>query len=362
MGKPVSDTLKVSSFLVFFLVHSVQVGIGILSFESAVIEYASYDAWISVIIAGIAVHVVVWMCFKMLKQDEDIFDIHNTLFGKYAGGVLGFLISIYFLILSAVTLRLYIEIIQVWMFPHISVLYLGVVFIILFYYVINGGFRVVAGICFLGTVIPLYLLLTLLFPLEFAYFHNLMPVLNHSVKDLLLSTKEMTLSFLGFSTLLIYYPFIKHPEKAHKWAHFGVMFTIFIYVALTIVAFVFYDEEQLSTVIWPTLGIWKIIEMPFVERFEYIGISSWAMVILPNMTLTLWAATRGMKRIFHVNQRKTVIVFLLIVLIANTLINGHERIMKLSDYVSRMGFYTVFVYIPFLFIAYTIYQKVRKSK
>ncbi|SET99133.1 spore germination protein (amino acid permease) [Salinibacillus kushneri] len=362
MGKPISDSMKISPFLVLFLITSVQVGVGILSFQSKVVEHASYDAWISVIIAGIGVHIIIWIAFKMLRQDQDIFDIQKELFGKYLGGLFGFIQCLYFLVLSTIALRLYIEIIQVWMFPHISILYLGIFFLILVYYVINGGFRVVVGICFLGTVIPIYLLFTLIFPLEFAHFHNLLPVLNHSVKDLMLSSKEMTLSFLGFSTLFIFFPFIKHPKKAHKWAHFGVLFTIVVYVAISMVAFVFYDEEQIKTVIWPTLGMWKIIEMPFVERFEYIGISSWALVILPNMTLTLWASTRGMKRLFRFNQRKTVIVFLIIVLIANVLINGHERISLLSEYISRVGFYMVYFYIPFLFIVYTIYNKVRKSK
>ncbi|WMX58567.1 GerAB/ArcD/ProY family transporter (plasmid) [Peribacillus sp. R9-11] len=37
----------------------------------------------------------------------------------------------------------------------------------------------------------------------------------------------MVFQFLGFETLLMFYPFIKNPEKSKKWARFGVLFTIF---------------------------------------------------------------------------------------------------------------------------------------
>ncbi|MRG85698.1 GerAB/ArcD/ProY family transporter [Salinibacillus xinjiangensis] len=364
MGKHVPDYFKISPFLTFFLITAVQVGVGILSFQSIIVEPAGYDAWISIIIASIGVHILIFMMYKILNQEEhkDIFDIQTMLFGKWIGKSLGVITCVYFLLMSFVALRLYIEIIQVWMFPQISLLVVGTVFLLLVLYIINGGFKVIAGICFLGVVIPLYLILTLIFPLEFAYYDNLKPVLNHSVIELLLSAQKMTLSYLGFSTLFVYYPFLKEPKKTQKFAHFGVAFTTFLYVSTAIVSFLFYDEEQIKTVIWPTLGIWKIIEMPFVERFEYIGISSWTLVILPNITLTLWASSRGMKRMFNVNQRKTLIVYAIIIITVMLTVRGFDNIDKISELVTRFGFYYVFVYIPVLCIIHFIFQKVRESK
>jgi spore germination protein (amino acid permease) len=363
MSHSIPERLKVSPLLVFFLINSIQIGIGVLSFQSSIIKNAGYDAWISIIIAGLGVHLLIWMMYKMLnKEKTDIFDIQKKLFGKWIGGAFGVVFVLYYFILSATILRLYIEIIQVWMFPAISVFVISVVLLLLVFYIVDGGFRVVTGICFLGVVIPLYLIFTLLFPLEFAHYHNLMPIFNHSIKDLLLSAKQMTLSFLGFTILFVFYPLIKHPEKSQKWAHLSVVLTILLYLATALVAFVYYDEEQLKTVIWPTLGLWKIIEMPFVERFEYIGISSWALVILPNMTLALWAASRGVKRIFRFKQRKALIVFLILNLLIVNFLKTHEQIKRASDVVTSIGFYIIYGYVPILFVYFLIYQRVRKSK
>ncbi|WP_102027617.1 GerAB/ArcD/ProY family transporter [Salirhabdus sp. Marseille-P4669] len=363
MSSSVPDRLKVSPGLVFFLVTSIQVGVGILSFQTTIVEKAGYDSWMSIIIAGISVHIIIWLIYKMLmKEHKDVLDIHVTIFGKWLSKVFGVLFVFYFILLTISVLRIYIEVIQVWMFPEINLLVITTILAILIFYIVNGGFRVVVGICFLGFVIPLYLILTLLFPLEFAHYENLTPIFTHSIKEIMNASITMTFSYIGFSTLLFYYPFIKKPEKSHKYAHFGVAFTTFLYLAVAFVTFVFYDEEQIKTVIYPTLGIWKIMEMPFVERFEYIGISSWLLVILPNMTLSTWAASRAIKRLFGLKQRIALVLILVISIIGVLFLKGYHMIDIYAQVVTYIGFGIVYGYIPLLFIIYTIVLKVRKSK
>lgn len=363
MHKNIQEQFKVSPSLVFFLIHAVQIGVGILSFQRVIVKYAGYDSWMSILIAGIAVDIIIWMMYKILNHEKsDLVSIHKKLFGKWIGGGLSLVFVFYFFILAILTIRAYLDVIQVWMFPRVNLLSIYIVGALLFYYVISGGFRVVTGISFLGVIIPLYLILTLLFPLEFSHVRNLLPILNHSLKEIVLSSKVMVFSYLGFTTLFFYYPFIKNPEKSQKYAHFGNGFSVFLYLVTALVSFVFYSEGQVLSYLWPTLELWKIIQMPFVERFEYIGLSSWALILLPNITIYLWAASRGMKRIFSINQKKTLIAFLSILVLSSWLIIGHDQVEKLNSYVDNIGLYIVFGYIPFLFLYHVFFCKVRKSQ
>ncbi len=361
MTQSIPDRYKVSPGLVFFLVTAIQLGVGILSFQSVIVLYAGYDSWISIILAGIGIQLLVWLIYKIMnKEKKDIFDIHRSLFGKWVGTFFGIFLLVYFLLLTVSVLRIYIEVIQVWMFPQINIVFVSLVYLILVFYIVNGGFRTVAGICFLGFVIPLYLVFTLLFPLEFAHFENLLPVFNHTGPEYFQSAKIMTFSFIGISTILVYYPYIKHPERSQKWAHAGVLYMTFIYLATAIVTFVFYNEEHLKTVIWPTLGLWKIIEMPFVERFEYIGISSWALVILPNMCLSAWAFSKGAKKMFGIRQRKALVLVLLITLFMIPFFKTNDDVTNLEMFVCNYGLIVLYIYIPFIFVVTKIVQKVRK--
>ncbi|WP_240468555.1 GerAB/ArcD/ProY family transporter [Gracilibacillus sp. YIM 98692] len=351
MQRKVNERYMITASLVFFLIHSMQIGIGILSYQQDIVKSAGNDSWIAVIFAGLIVHIIIWMMYKILKNGKgDLITIHYDLFGKWLGGIFSLIWIIYYWAIGLVVIRSYLEVVQVWMFPDISIWQFSLIFLSLVYYLLIGGFRVVTGICFLGVVIPAYLLLTLIFPIEFTEFRNLLPIWNHSLKDISLATKDMTLSYLGLSTLLMFYPYLKNPERSQKWAHGGNLLTMLLYAGLMILSIAYFGQGYLSRIIWPTLTMWKIVELPFVERFEYVGISSWALIILPNICLSFWAASRGVRQLLRFSQRKALIGMLLMTWIIIYFLQERQQIEMLSSYVSMTGFYLIVIYLPLLFV------------
>ena len=76
---------------------------------------------------------------------------------------------------------------------------------------------------------------------------------------MLISAKQSALEFLGFETILIFYPFIEKGKSLKRWAHAGIAFSTLIYVILAIVSFMYYSEGQLNRTIWPTLTMLKLL-------------------------------------------------------------------------------------------------------
>ncbi len=221
--KPIKEQYLVSGFLALFLIHSVQVGVGMLGFQRTVVKVAGYDAWISILISGISLHLIVACMYLLLKRsDGDLMHIHEQLFGKWLGKALSFLVALYFIGLTITVLRSYVEIVQVWVFPDLSTWGITLIAMVFFYYVVSGGFRTVVGLAFFGVIIPIPLFLTLVLPLEYAQFINMLPIMKHSVEELFLGAKEATLSFIGVELLLLFYPFLKNKEDTQKWSQLGV--------------------------------------------------------------------------------------------------------------------------------------------
>lgn len=352
----------VSPFLVFFLVHGMQYGIGVLSFQRQLAELVGRDAWISVILTGSIIHILIWMIYSMLNKEKgDLITIHQHTFGKRLGNLLSTIFIIYILSQSVAVLRSYIEIVQVWIFPLLKTWPFALVLLLAVYYVVTSGFRVVTGVCFLAVILPLYLILTFFVPLGFADFRNLLPIFDHSFIEMAPSIKGTALAFSGFEILLFYYPFIQKPESSQKWAHYGNLFTTSLYLLIMVVTIVFFEQEYLKTVIWPTLLMWKIIELPFVERFEIIGVTSWAVVMIPIICLLFWSASRGIKEMYKVKQRKVLVFLLLICFTVSCLLTEREMIEQYNKWQSEIGFYILFLYLPVLFICYQIRYKVRKK-
>lgn len=361
--QPVPENRKISPFIVFFLIHSVQIGVGILGFQRIIAKSSGYDAWMSVIIAGLLTNVIVFLIFKIVQSGGgDLTEANRTAFGKWIGKGLDVMYIIYFCLFAVTVCRTYVEVVQVWMYPRFAVWAFTIPFFLLVIYIVSGGLRTVAGVAFFGTVLPAYLVLTFGFTFPFSDFNNLLPVWDHTFLNIVLSTRDMTLSFLGYETLLIFYPYLKNGEKSKKWAHCGLLATTGVYTVLTLISFAFFSEGQLEKTVWATLSMWKIVQMPFVERFEYIGIANWCLIILPNVCIALWCGSRIAKRSFQLHQRKTLIFLSVICVIAISLIKDRNQINILNDLTSQVGFYLNFVYLPFLLFMILLMKKVRKKQ
>lgn len=359
MSASVNERFLISPLLAFFVIHAIQWGIGYFSFQRALVQAVGQDAWIVVLVAGISFHIVIWMLYQILQAHQsDIVHIHRTLFGKWIGGLLSLGLILYFVLLATVVLRSFIETIQVWVFPQMQTWVLGLVLLLLAYYVISGGFRVIVGICVFSLV--QYLMLpTYGFLASYLHFTNLTPVLEHSLTDLLQATGQMTFSYLGVEVLLLCYPFIKKPDSSQKWVHAANFATTLFYLSLVIFSLAFYSRDQLANEVWPTLTMFKFVQLPFFERFEFVGVSSNLIRVMPIMCLAVWAASRATKRLVAVKQSTVLPLFLLLIFALICLLSDRQDIHESLSFVSMIGLYLVYVYIPVLYILHMFRKKAR---
>ncbi len=66
---------------------------------------------------------------------------------------------------------------------------------------------------------------------------------------------------------------------------------------------IFFSDEELVRSDWATFTMMSNIRFPFLERFEFVGVSIWLLVIIPNMSLYIWAASKGAKKMWHIKQK-----------------------------------------------------------
>jgi spore germination protein (amino acid permease) len=362
MEQLVPEKAKISPFLVFFIVHAMQFAVGVLGFQRKIAQTAGYDAWIAVIIAGLSIHVILVMIYKIAETaNGDIMTAHTFVFGKKMGKLMSLPFVIYFTLIAITTLRAYIEVIQAWMFQDMGTFWYSLGFCGLAIYIIFGGFRTVTGVAFFGSVLPAYLIFTFLFTIPYADVRNLLPIFDHSIMDLIRASYQMSFTYLGYEVLLIVYPFIKEPQKSKKWAHLSVLSTTILYTILTIVTFAYFSEGQLQKNIWATLTMWKIVEIPFVERFEYIGIANWNLIVLPTFCIDLWCASRIVRRVANLQQKYGILLLSMVVIITTNFLKTRQQIHSLMDYAGKIAIFINYGYIPLLFFLILIVKKVKKK-
>ncbi|MBD2872057.1 GerAB/ArcD/ProY family transporter [Paenibacillus arenilitoris] len=351
----------ISPYLVFVLILTMQFGPEYITMSNKPIQLAGQDAWISVILCGISFHIVIWVMYRILDRNgTDLIHIHERFFGKWAGGALNLIFIAYFLLHACFQMRLFIEIIQVWLFPDLETWALALALLLLVYYIVAGGFRVIVGIC-MFSLLRYFALFTLIFTAEYFHFSNLSPVMDHSLHEIIKASKQFTFPYLGVETLLFCYTFIKTPKKSQKWTHLSnVVITVF-YLMIVSVSLLLFKPEQLSTEMWEQLTKNKFVHFPFIERFEYIGAASQILWVIPVICFCLWASSRMVKLMFTVKQLTVLPILLMVVFAAVCLIQGRSRMDAIQTMLSEFGFYMIYGYIPFLYIVDVVRMKARRS-
>ncbi|OHX50714.1 GerAB/ArcD/ProY family transporter [Cytobacillus oceanisediminis] len=353
MNVKVEKQFQVSAFFTFFLIHSSQTGVGILNFQSQVIKHAEQDAWISLIITWAATHIILYIIFKLLGGGtNDLVAVHQYCFGKAIGSIMSVMALVYFWLASLTVLRSYIEVIQIWVYPSIKTWQLCFVFGLTFYYIISSGFRSLTGFSFWGVILPAFLFFLIYFPLMHANYIYLLPAFSHSLSELFLSSKGYALLFLGFEWILMYYPFLRSSNNRDisKWAYLGNIYTLIVYLIITLISFLYFNQEVLQHLPWPTLMMVKIVKFSFLERFEYVFIFIWLLVIISPICISLWACTRIAKRTFSIPPKATLLFLLVAEMIVSVNLQEFKSVDYLVNFTSNVGIGFVYVYLPLLLI------------
>ncbi|MFE7062303.1 GerAB/ArcD/ProY family transporter [Sutcliffiella sp. NPDC057660] len=344
--------LLVQAFLVFFVVHTNQTGVGIAGVERIIFFEAKQDAWISLIISYIGMALTIAaMCYILRTfKDKDLFDIHVSIFGKLFGNLMNILYITYLLAGLLSIILGYTEIVQAWIFPDMKTWVISSFLLILTIYGVFGGVRTIVGVSFITFFLAIWLVLLIYEPIRFMDWTNFLPVLEASPKEILKGAYKSSFTVLGLEILFFIYPFIKNREKVHFYAQAGVLFTFLLILLLMVVSIGYYSGEQLEKTIWATLSMFKIIQFPNLERFEFFAVSMWLVIILPNILFMMWAASRGLKKITKIKQRKIVVGCAAVLIGLTSIFNRRVENNEYIDAVGLYGFSVVFIYTLILFL------------
>lgn len=354
----IKPNLSIRAFYLFFIISSIQLGVGIMGAPRVIFIEARQDSWISIIIATIYIIIVLFVMLLILKQYEnaDIFGIQVDIFGSIFGKLLGTIYIVYFAANLLSVLITYIEVVKVFIFPQLNNFVMGLFLICLIVYSVLGGLRVIVGVCFLFFILSNWILFLLIHPAVQIDITHFQPAFQASFVELLKGARSSAYTFIGFEILFLIYPFIQNKKKAKMPIFLASLFSGAITLIATVIAIGFFSHEQLERREWSVLALFKIQRLSFIERFDYIVVAEWMMIIVPNMILLMWGVTYGMKRLYKVPQKLTLYIVAILLLIACSFLDQHFQIQKVINNVGKVGFWIVYVY-PFILLPLVLFKR-----
>ncbi|KGP73094.1 GerAB/ArcD/ProY family transporter [Pontibacillus yanchengensis] len=360
----IKPNIQITAFYLFFIIHTMQIGAGIMGVPQIIYKESKNNAWISVLIAGVFLHLTIFVMVTLLKQynNADLFAIQKDVFGKWISRFLGTFYILYVLTVTSSILLNYTEVVQVFIFPKMPSLQITFFLLFLATYAITGGFRVVVGSAYLFFFLTIWLVFSLYEPVRHVDWDHYFPLSQATPKELMLGAYKTTFSVLGLEVLLFVYPFISNKKKVPIAAHLAVLLTTILTFLVTFISIGYFSGPQLEEQIWPTLAMFKIIQFSILERFDFIAVAFWGFVILPNIILFIWLASYGAKRLYHVKQKHALYVIIILLYAFTNFFEYRFNINTITDLAANVGFYAVFIYPYFLLLIVLVKKKFTKGQ
>jgi len=359
-----SPKYQFKAYMLRFLIPSVQVGVGVFGFQRYIYNESGHDAWLSVILAGLVTHLMVWVMITTMKMhdDHDLYDIHRNLFGKWLGNGLSVVIMLYFLTNMTAIVRTYIEAVQSWIFPDYPTWLLSLILVVLMVYGSLGGLRAVLQLSFISFLLIVATSLLYYYPLQYADWRRILPIFDTSVQHLVAGAVKMGFTVAGFEVIFFVYTHVKDKDKAMRNAQCSVLFTNLLYLIIMVISIVYFSENQMPKTIWGSINLLKIIKYPFLERIEFIAIPFWMFVTVPGLMVLSWILVRGTSRVFHWNQKLSIYGTAIIILVASICFQNRRQINTLNDYIGQYSVIVSYYYPCLLFIMTSIHKWWKNQK
>lgn len=351
------------AFYVFFIIGSVQIGVGVIGAPRLIFEKAGHDAWISILLSFIFVLIVAFAMLYILRQYEnaDILGIQYDLFGGFINKLFGTIYIIHFATEIFSILITYIEIIKVFIFPDSSSLILGTMLLILIIYSCLGGLRVIVGVTFLFFFLSHWIIFLLPEAMTKMNFFNFLPVMDRGIIDIIEGAKSTAYTFMGFEILFFLYPFIQNKENIRKPFVLALFYSAFFVLLVTVVTIGFFSAEQIQRRIWPVFHLFKIQTSPLIERFDYIVVAEWMMMTIPTMVLLMWGITYTAQRLYKIPNKVSLYGTSVLLLILLPFFTTRNQINSFTDIVQQSGIWITYIY-PLILVPLIWIKKKRRKK
>ncbi|MEW9670468.1 endospore germination permease [Ammoniphilus sp. 3BR4] len=299
--------VRITTWQVILLIISMILPTAILSVPSMVVEHASSDAWVSLLLATAAgvggAYISGTISIKYPRLT--IFKIMEKTLGRVPSKVIGFMMTYYFFVSGFGVLRQFVNFMVDSVMKQTPPLVFGIVAVLLVMYALYYGIEVIARVnqIILMTSFFVFLLSTL-FYLKEMKFDRLLPILDTPFNRILMGAVA-PFSWLSESmVILLLAPFLIHPGKARKAAVLGVVLTGLSMAWTIIGSIAIFGEKTLALFAYPTFNVFRIIEVAgFLERIDALFIAVWVGTMIMKLTVFMFCGFYCFTQTFGIREQ-----------------------------------------------------------
>lgn len=288
-----------------------------------------HDTWLAWLLGGAVSLPLVWVYCRIsaLFPQKGLYDICETLLGRVAGGVVTFLMSAYALVITALTLRIFVEftiVVGFYKTPYmVLIMAIGLVSL----YLASKGMDVLGRWSFIVIVVViLNVLFTTMISYDVIQIDNILPVLNHDSGDIWYNGWMLASIGVGETVLLLAcIGNIKQKESPYRAYALGILVGIASSAVILMRNVMILGPAMDEAVIFPSYTAVRVIQFgSFFERMESIISFNLVLMGITKLALCLLACSRGAGKLMRSKNPHHLLVpiFLLVLTVCSIIFKG----------------------------------------
>lgn len=304
-----NDKDFVTPFGLFSTIVVAVVGVGIFSYPRELSTIVGNDGWIVSIISGIISYLLLYIAYRALKANnyEKLYSILRKKFGLILGAILALLFIAYNLFSIGMGMRIFIEVIKMYLLQKTPTEFLIIITILVGSYLLRGEVDTLIKfneISFWIMFIPI--IFVLLFTLNRTDFTNILPLFSNGPIEYIKALGSTMFSFGGFTIAYLVIPFMKDKRKIRKTAVKSIIFITVFYAIIVVFTIAVFSKEQTKILLWPTITMIKSISIPgaFIERWEGVVMALWIIFYFTTFVNSYYLSADIIKDMFNLTDIK----------------------------------------------------------
>jgi len=353
-----------SKQLIFIIIGSL-LGSGVLSLPRSTAKEVGQDAWLAVIIGSFIPAISLSLIRYLYKRNNagSFVGICRKISGRFWGSIFSGILVVYSILATAIFLRIFIELISVFLLVDTPMLVKLTLTLALCAYLASSNVKVLGR----ANEFLFYILLPLLmFPLSVIFinsdYRNLMPVLNFKVIDYAKAALATSLAFSGYELYMVFHPYVSREKESLGASLKGLAITTVIYLYAVISTILVFGSELTRIITWPALRMLATAEVPVFERLEFIFLQAWIGVSIRPMSNQYFCASHIIAELLKLKSQRWSTLALFPIIIGIAYYPGNEfQVFKFSDYIG-MSAIAVGIALPIILIIFGLFTGKRTAK
>lgn len=286
-------TEKIAPFHLAILIYMIQSGVTLTKLPRLLAVDFGTNGWIMVILVSLVVSFNIFLIglVNRIGEGKDVFEIMETLIPRGVMAPFYLLLAFIYSVLVILIGKDYVVITQVLTFQNTNSNFFVIIMLLLVFYLLSKSLYTISKATAVFFVCTVWMTLLMFYHFPYMSISRLTPFLFKNGENFMIGFIDLYTAFLGFELVIFLFPFIDQTNK--KWfrsVYIGNLITTLIYLAISIVSYMFFSLDQLKLTSFPVLNLIAFIEIELVERIESFIFNLFLMKIVVSIVMYIWVS------------------------------------------------------------------------